>query len=129
MTIWKDKVTLQKVGVTSWKDSNLTNTDSTMKEKCPEGVCSGEGEYITHHTCTFGNDLYMYPVTTCDCGRKFHSLRGSRIHKARWCKQRNSTTGECKSNDGPMNQDYPHSIHEPIAERQRPGYIPCKPRI
>ena len=80
---------------------------STMKEKCPPGVCSAEGEYITHRTCSYGNDLYMYPATTCDCGRKFNSLRGSRIHKARWCKQRNSPTGECKSNDGPMNQVYP----------------------
>ena len=24
-----------------------------------------------------------------------------------------------------MNQDYPHSIHDPIAERQRPGDIPA----
>ena len=93
------------------------------------GVCSGEGEYITHHTCSYDNDLDMYPATTCDCGRKFNSLRGSRIHKARWCKQRNSPTGECKSNDGLMNQDYPHSIYEPIAEHQRPGDIPSKPRI
>ena len=37
--------------------------DSTMKEKCPQGVCSGEGEYITHHTCSYGNDLDMYPAT------------------------------------------------------------------
>ena len=100
-----------------------------MKEKCPQGVCSGEGEYITHHTCSYGNDQDMYPATTCDCGRKFNSLRRSRIHKARWCKQRNSPNGECKSNDGLMNHDYPHSIHEPIAERQRPGDIPSKPRI
>ena len=105
------------------------NMDSTMKEKFPQGVYSGEGEYITHHTCSYGNDLDMYPATTCDCGRKFNSLRGSRIHKARWCEQRNSPTRECKSNDGLMNQDYPHGIHEPIAERQRPGEIPSKPRI
>ena len=50
MTLWKDKVTLQKVGVTSWKDRNLINVDTTIKEKCPQGVCSREGEYITHHT-------------------------------------------------------------------------------
>ncbi len=55
--------------------------DNTMKEKCPQGVCSGEGEYITH-------------------GRKFNSLRGTRIHKARWCEERNSPAGECKSIDG-----------------------------
>ena len=67
----------------------------------------------------------MYPATTCDCCRKFNSLWGSRIHKARWCKQRNSPAGECKSNDGPMNQVYPHSIHKPIAEHQHPGDIPC----
>ena len=129
MTLWKDKVTLQKVGVTSWKDRNLTNMDTTMKEKCPQGVCIEEGEYITHHTCSYGNDLDMYPATMCDCGRKFNSWQGSRIHKACWCKQCNSPAGECKSNDGPMNQVYPHSIHEPIAERQRPEDIPCKPRI
>ena len=129
MTLWKDKVTLQKVGVTSWKDRNLTNMDSTMKGKYPQVVCSGEGEYITHHTCSYGNDLDMYPATTCECGRKFNSLRRSRIHKARWWKQRNSLAGECKSNDGPLNQVYPHSIHESIAEHQRPGNILCKPRI
>ena len=67
--------------------------DNRMKEKCPQGVCSGEGEYITHHTCSYGNDLDMYLATTCDCGRKFNSLRGSRIHKARWCEQHNSPTG------------------------------------
>ena len=71
----------------------------------------------------------MYPATTCDYSRKFNSLRESRIHQACWRKQRNSSTGECKSNDGPMNQDYPHSIHERIAKRQRPGDIPSKPRI
>ena len=107
MTLWKDKVTLQKVGLTSWKDRNLTNMDSTMTEKCPQGICSGEGEYITPHTCSFGNDLDMYPATTCDCGRKFNSLRGSRFHKARWCKQRNSPAGKCKSNDGPMESGLP----------------------
>ena len=37
--------------------------------------------------------------------------------------------GECKSNDGLMNQEYPHSIQEPIVELQRPGDIPSKPRI
>ena len=100
-----------------------------MKEKCPQGVCSGVGEYITYLTCSYGNDLDMYPATTCDCGRKFNSLRGSRIHKAHWYEERNSPAGECKSNDGPMNQVYPHSIHEPIADHQRPGDIFCKPRI
>ena len=94
-----------------------------MKEKCPQGVCSGEGEYITHLTCSYGNDLDTYPATTCDCGRKFNSLRGTRIHKARWCEERNSPAGECKSIDGPMSQVYPHSIHKPIADHQRPGDI------
>ena len=37
--------------------------------------------------------------------------------------------GECKSNDGLMNQDHPHGVQEPIAERQRPEDIPSKPRI
>ena len=129
MTLWKDKVTLQKVGVTYWKDRNVTNMNSTTKEKCPPGVCSREGEYITYHICLYGNDLVMYLATTCDCGRDFNSLRGSRIHKACWCKQRNSPTGECKSNDGLMNQENPHSIQESIAERQHPGDIPSKQRI
>ena len=70
----------------------------------------------------------MYPATTCDCGRKFKSLRGLRIHKAHWCKQRNSPTGECKSNDGLMNQEYPYRVQVPTAERQHPGDIPSKPR-
>ena len=52
-----------------------------------------------------------------------------------WFEERNSPAGECKSNDGPMNQVYPHSIHEPIADHQRPGDIFfasqefCGPRI
>ena len=100
-----------------------------MNEKCPQGVCSGEGEYIIHHTCSYGNNLDMYPATECDCGREFNSLRGIGIHKARRCKQRNSPTGECKSNDGLMNQEYPHSLQDPISVCQRPGEIPSKPRI
>ena len=44
-------------------------------------------------------------------------------------KERDSPAGECKSIDGPMSQVYPHSIHEPIADHQRPGDIFCKPRI
>ena len=76
MTLWKDKVTLQKVRVTSWKDRNLTNMNSTITEKCPQGVCGGEGEYITHHNCSYGNDLDMYPATTCDCGREFKACEG-----------------------------------------------------
>ena len=129
MPFWKGTMTLQKVGVTSWKDRNLTKMNSTTKEKCPLGVCSGEGEYITHHTCSYGNDLDMYPATTCDCSREFNSLRRLRIHKAHWCKRRNSPTGECKSNDGLMNQEYSHSVQEPIGERQRPRDVPSKPRI
>ena len=80
MTLWKDKVTLQKVRVTSWKDRNLTNMDSTMKEKCPQGVCNGEGEYMTHHTCLYHNDLDMYPAaensTACE-GREFTRRAGA----------------------------------------------------
>ena len=117
MTLWKDIVTLQKVGVTYWKDRNATNMDNTMKGKCPQGVCSGDGEYITHHTCSNVNELDMNPATTCDCGREFNSLRGLRIHNAHWFKQRNSPTGEFKSNGGLMNQEYPHNIQEPIVER------------
>ena len=75
------------------QDRNATNMDKLIKGKCPHGVCSGEGEYITRHTCSNGNELDMDPATTCDCGREFNSLRGLRIHKARWCKQRNSPTG------------------------------------
>ena len=74
MTLWKDKVTLQKVGVTSWKDKNATNMDKAIKGKCPQGVCSRVGEYITHHTCSNGNKLDMDPATTCDCGREFNRL-------------------------------------------------------
>ena len=63
MTLWKDKVPLQKVGVTSWKDRNVTNMNSTMKGKCPQGVFHEEGEYITHHTFSNGKNLDMNPVT------------------------------------------------------------------
>ena len=94
MTLWKDKVTLKKVGEKSWKDRNLTNMNTKTKEKCPQGACSGQEEYITHRSCSYANDLDMYPATTCDCGREFNSLQGLRIHKARWCKERNSPTGE-----------------------------------
>ena len=113
-TLWKARWLF---GKTKWlfrklewhpgKTGILTNIDNTIKEKCPQGVCSGEGEYITHLTCSYGNDLDIYPATTCDCGRKFNSLRGTRIHKARWCEERNSPAGECKSIDGPMSQVYP----------------------
>ena len=106
ITLWKDKVTLQKVGVTSWKGRNATNMDNTMKGKCPQGVCSGEGEYITHHTCSNSNELDMNPATTCDCSQEFNNLWGLRIHKICCWKQRNSHTGKCKSNDGLMNQEY-----------------------
>ena len=33
------------------------------------------------------------------------------------CESYESIIGECKSNDGFMNQEHPHSVHEPIAER------------
>ena len=124
---WKQDDSLERQSDTSESWSDILERQEFNKygmyneRKMPSGCL--------HHTCSYVNDLDMYPTTTCDCGRKFNSLRGSRIHKARWCKQRNSPTGECKSNDGFMNQDYPHSIHEPIAERQRPGDIPGKPRI
>ena len=118
MTFWKDKVTLQKVGVTSWKDRNLTNMDSTRKEKCPQGVCSGEGEYIT---CTQLQRVIAAENSTACKG--YESTRHAGV------KQHNSPTGECKSNDGLMNQEYPHSIQEPITERQCPGDIPSKLRI
>ena len=118
MTLWKDKVTLQKVGVTSWKDKNVTNMNSTTKGKCPQGVCSREGEYITHHTCSNANKLDMNLAITCDCGREFNILRGLRIHKAYWSKQCNSLTRECKSNDGLMNQEYRNSVQEPFLANQ-----------
>ena len=102
--------------------------NSSTNGKGPLGVCSGEGGYITRHTCTNENDLDLYPATTCDCGREFNSLRGLRIHKARWCERRNSPI-ECKSNDGLMNQEHSHSVQKPIAERQQPGDILSKPRI
>ena len=135
-TLWKARWLF---GKTKWlfrklewhpgKTGILTNMDNTMKEKCPQGVCSGEGEYITHLTCSYGNDLDMYLATTCDCSRKFNNLRGTRIYKAHWCEERNSPAGECKSIDGLMSQVYPHSIHEPIADHHCPGDIFCKPRI
>ena len=64
MTLWKNS---PEVGVTSWKDRDATNMDNTMKGKCPQGFCSGEGEYITHRTCSKDNELDMNP-STCDCG-------------------------------------------------------------
>ena len=50
--------------------------NSKTKGKCQQGVSSEEGEYITHHYCSNGNDLDMNPATTCDCGSEFKSLRG-----------------------------------------------------
>ena len=129
MILWKDKVTLQKVGMTSWKDRNATNMDNTIKRNCYQDVCSRKGEYITHHTCSNSHKLDMNPAITRDCSREFNSLRGLRIHKACWCKQRNSPTREYKLNDGLMNQEYPHSVQGPIVKRQCPGDIPHKPRI
>ena len=85
MTLWKDKVTLQKVGVTSWKDRNVKK--NMIKEKREE-------EYITYHTCSNENDLDMYPATMCDCSRELNSLQELRIHKVHWCKWCNSPLGE-----------------------------------
>ena len=104
----------------------LTNTIKVIREfeRIQKKICRHKMSIMFNEICIYiyiyihGNNLDMYPATTCDCNGKFQSLRGSRIHKVRWCKQRNSPAGECKSNDGPMNQVYPHSIHEPIAEPQ-----------
>ena len=68
-------MTLQKVGVMSWKDRNATNMDKTIKEKCPQGVCSGEGEYITHHTCSNGNELDMDPADNLTACEGYESTR------------------------------------------------------
>ena len=38
MTFWKDKVTLQKVEVTSWKDRKVKNINSTTRKNT---LCSG----------------------------------------------------------------------------------------
>lgn len=102
---------------------------SKTNGKCPQGDCSGEGEYITHQPDSNGNELELYPATTCDCGRTFKSLRGLRIHKARWCQQRCSPNREYKSTDGTTNQDYTHSVQDSIVEHQPPGDIPSKPKI
>ena len=75
MTLWKDKVTLQKVGVTSWKDRNLTNMNRTTKEKRPQGVCSGEGEYITHHTCSYGIRLRVIAAENSTACEGYESTR------------------------------------------------------
>ena len=48
--------------------------NSTTKGKRPQSVCSGEGEYITHYTCSNGNDLDMNPATTCNCDKEFNSI-------------------------------------------------------
>lgn len=109
-------------------EAGNNNVNSPTKGKCPQGVCSREGKYITHHNRSNGNDMDT-PLATCDCGRKYNSLWGLWIHKAPWCKQRNSPIEECKSNDGFMNQEHPHSIKDPIAERKWPGDFPSKPRI
>ena len=37
MTLWKDKVTLQKVGVTSWKDRNSNKYGKYNERKMPSG--------------------------------------------------------------------------------------------
>ena len=73
-----------------WKKNSMIFHERKLPSRC---LYRG-GKCITHYTCSYGNDLDIYPATTCDCGRKFNSLRGSRIHKVRWCEQCNSSTGE-----------------------------------
>ena len=86
-------MTLQKVGVTSWKDRNLTNMNSTMKEKCPQGVCSREGEYITHHTYSYGNNLDMYQLQHVIAAENSTACEGYKSTR-----HAGANTGECKSN-------------------------------
>ena len=135
-TLWKARWLF---GKTKWlfrklewhpgKTGILTNMDNTMKEKCPQGVCSGEGEYITYLTCSYGNDLDMYPATTCDCGRKFNSLRGTRIHKARWCEERNSPAGECKIDWWAYESGLPPQYSQAHCWPSASWRHFCKPRI
>ena len=103
--------------------------ENTTNQECPQGDCSREGEYITHRTDLNNNDPDQNLATMCDCGRVFNSRRGMRIHRARWCKQRNPPNEGHKSNNGNMNQDNTHSIQDPIADQQQPGDIPSRPRI
>ena len=42
MTLWKDKVTLQKVGVTSWKDRITTNMNKTKENALRVSVAGRE---------------------------------------------------------------------------------------
>ena len=67
---------------------------STNEEKCPQGDCSGEVEYITHLTDL---KLELNPATTFYFNNLyFNNLRALRIHKARKSNLRNLLIEECK---------------------------------
>ena len=94
-----------------WKTlmSNNNNNNNNNSDNCS---CRSNNNNRSHISICFGSQflvIYIYIL----CRRK----------------ERNSPTGECKSNDGLMNQEYPHSVQGPIVERQCPGDIPRKPRI
>ena len=69
------------------------------------GDCNWKGEYIIHQTDFKEKDIKQNPATTCNSNRIFNGFWSLRIHKTRWCNQRNSLMEECKSNDGVMNLD------------------------
>ena len=130
MILPKDEMTLEKVGVTFWKDKKLhQNINRTTNAECSSGDYSGEREYIPRQTDFKGRDPELNPASTSDRGRRFNSLWGLLIHLARGSKQRISLIGECKSNDEVMNLDFIHSVQDPIVEQQRPGEILSKLRI
>ena len=94
-------------------------------EKCPQGGCSGEGEYTTQGSQN--EDLALNEATTHSSRRINRTIQPERcIQPTRKCKQQRNPLLENKSNDGISNH---HSVPEPIAAPAQPGEFPSKVRI
>ena len=103
-------------------------TTSTNNELCPQGGCSGEGEYTTQQDPA--DNSARNKASTRSTGRRNQTLPERRIQPARRCKQqRNPPLVDNKANDGISNPDENHRVPEPIAAPAPPGDIPSKARI
>ena len=97
-------------------------------EKCPQGGCSGEGEYTTQGSQN--ENPALKDATTHSSRRRNRTIQPERrIQPTCKCKQQRNPLLENKSNDGISNPDNHHSVPEPIATPAQPGAFPSKARI
>ena len=97
-------------------------------EKCPQGGCSGEGEYTTQGSQN--EDPALNEATTHSSRRRNRTIQPERhIQPTRKCKQQRNPLLENKSNDGISNPDNHHSVPEPFAAPAQSKAFPSKVRI